>query len=40
MHIELHRIGCRELIREADTYRLSQRARKAKPAPKATTAES
>ncbi len=39
MHFELHRIRSHELIREADEYRLFQQVRKAKPAPKATTAD-
>lgn len=39
MHFELHQIRSQELIREADAYRLAQQVRKAKPAPRATTAD-
>ncbi len=35
MHSELHRIRSRELIREADEYRLTRQAGRPKPAPQA-----
>lgn len=34
MHFELHRIRSQELIREADEFRLAQRAGKSGPAPR------
>lgn len=33
MHFELHRIRSRELIHEADEYRLTQQAREPEPEP-------
>lgn len=34
MHFELHQVRTRELIREADEYRLVQQVRKAKSSPR------
>lgn len=36
MHLELHRIRSRELVREADAYRLARQAARPEPAPGAT----
>lgn len=36
MHLELHRIRSRELIREADAYRLARQAARPGPDPGAT----
>ncbi|MFF3955590.1 hypothetical protein ACFYY1_20490 [Streptomyces sp. NPDC001890] len=38
MHFELHRIRSRELIREADAYRLARQAGKTEPAPRSRPA--
>ncbi len=38
MHFELHEIRSQEFIREADAYRLSQRARRSEPPPRAMAA--